>query len=70
MKSRNLIQIVLTTVVAASVFLVLHSAKPAGAASESNSCKESLEECSKKKDAGGADKMIWENLSQQFFSTI
>jgi hypothetical protein len=32
-----------------------------------SACKESLESCPRQLDGG---KMIWENLSHQFFSTI
>ena len=66
MKGRNFFKIALIIVVAASSLLVLRSAIPANKA---ESCKELMEDCSKKKDTG-ADKMIWDNLSQQFFSAL
>lgn len=48
-------------------FLVLRSASPAG---KNKPCKESMDQCCEKKQTDKADKVIWENLSQQFFSSI
>jgi hypothetical protein len=67
MKGKNTIRIVLLAVVASVAFLVLRSS---ARIPENKACKESLEECTKKKDARGGGPMIWENLSQQFFSSI
>jgi hypothetical protein len=67
MRKKNIIQIAMLTAVLVGAFIVFRSAASAGS---NNSGKESVDECCKKKNAGQADKMIWENLSRQFFSSI
>jgi hypothetical protein len=66
MRRRKIIRIAMLAAVLTGAFLVLRSAPARG----DKSCKESMEQCCKKKDANKADKLIWENLSQQFFSPI
>ncbi|HLG40099.1 MAG TPA: hypothetical protein VI461_10535 [Chitinophagaceae bacterium] len=66
MRGRNIIRISILTVIAAGSLLLLRSEAPA---TKDKSCKESMEECCKKKESGG-DKTIWESLPQQFFSSI
>jgi hypothetical protein len=46
-------------------FFVLRSAIPA---ERESSCKENMDCCKKKN--GGSEKMVWENLSHQFFSSL
>jgi hypothetical protein len=70
MSKRNIIRIAILAVVLAGAFLVLRSAASTGKNNPCKQSKESMEQCSGKKNAGGADKMIWENLSQEFFSSI
>jgi hypothetical protein len=66
MRLKHTIQLFFTiAIIIAATFLVLQSSTPA---SKNVPCKESMDaSCSKKE---GADKMIWENLSQQFFSSF
>jgi hypothetical protein len=65
MKLKYTISLFLTILAFTCAFLVLQSSAPA---SKNSPCKETLDECSNKKKS--ADKMIFENLSQQFFSSI
>jgi hypothetical protein len=67
MRRRNTIRIAMLAVVLAGAFLVLRSAASTG---KNSPCKESMDQCCKKKNAGEADRRIWKNLSQQFFSSI
>jgi hypothetical protein len=67
MSRRNTIRIVILSVILAGAFLIVSSAASTG---KSHSCKESIDECCKKKNAGEAEKATWKNLSQQFFSSI
>jgi hypothetical protein len=66
MRARNIIKTLIITVIAASVLLLLRSEAPAA---KGSSCKESLKECCKK-NQGAGDKIMWESLPQQFFSSI
>lgn len=65
MRLKHTIQLFLTVAVIAATFLVLQSSTPA---SKNVPCKESMDASCRKKE--GAYKMIWENLSQQFFSSF
>ncbi|HKZ65286.1 MAG TPA: hypothetical protein VJ111_02970, partial [Chitinophagaceae bacterium] len=63
MRLKHTIPLFFLVAAIAVTFLVLQSSTPV---SKDDSCKESMDaSCNKKK---AADKMIWENLSQQFFS--
>jgi hypothetical protein len=66
MRGRNILRVTILTVIAAGSLLLLRSETPA---SKGKACKESMKECCKKKESGG-DKMMWESLPQQFFSSI
>lgn len=65
MRLRYTIQILLTFVAIAGLFLVLQSSAPV---SQDAPREESMDACCKKKTT--SDKMIWENLPQQFFSAF
>lgn len=65
MRLKHTMQLFFTVVTIAATFLILQSSTTA---SKNVPCKESMDASCKKK--GGADKMIWENLSQQFFSSF
>jgi hypothetical protein len=67
MRRRHTIRIAMLAIVLAGAFIVLRSA---ASASKSDSCKESIDECCKKKETGNPNKTTWENLSRQFFSSI
>jgi len=67
MRRRNTLRIAILAFALAGTFLFLRSAASAG---QNNSCKESMDECCKKKNAGEADTKSWENLSRQFVSSI
>jgi hypothetical protein len=67
MRSRNAIRLISLAVVTAGVFLVLQAATPA---KNQEPCKESMDQCCKKKGSDESNKMIWETLPQQFFSSI
>ncbi len=64
MRSRYAIQILLTLVLIAGVFAALYSSN--GPQKETR-CKESMDACCEK---SSSDKMIWENLPRQFFSSF
>lgn len=66
MRKKNFTRTLLAIIAITGIFLVYRAvaARPAG----DSPCKESLDACSGKKEGGG--KMIWENLSQQFFSSL
>jgi hypothetical protein len=67
-KNKHILRIFLLGLALTATVLVFHfhsAARPA--ANDSPSCKESLEDCNKQEKNG---KMVWENLSQQFFSAI
>jgi hypothetical protein len=65
MRLKHTIQLFFTVAAIAATFLVLQSSTTT---SKNVPCKESMDaSCSKRE---GADKMIWENLSQQFFSSF
>ncbi|HKO81864.1 MAG TPA: hypothetical protein VJU78_15770 [Chitinophagaceae bacterium] len=66
MRLKHTIQLFLSVLAIAGAFLVLQSSTPT---SKNAPCKESMDasSCNKKESA---DKMIWENLSQQFFSSF
>jgi hypothetical protein len=65
MRKRNILRTLFLLLAITATFLAFSTMldKPAA----DNACKESLESCPKQLDGG---KMIWENLSHQFFSTI
>jgi len=65
MRLKHTIQLFFTVAAIAATFLVLQSSTPA---SKNVPCKESMDASCNKKES--ADKMIWENLSQQFFSSF
>jgi hypothetical protein len=67
MRRRNTLRVVMLAPILLAAFLILRSAAPAG---KDKPRKESIDECCKHKPAGKTDKVIWENLSQQFFSSI
>ena len=64
MRRKNIIGLVLITVAVAATLMVFASSSPV---TTDSSCKEGLDEPVKKINSG---KMIWENLSHQFFSTL
>jgi hypothetical protein len=66
MRKRYIIRTLFLLLAVTATFLAFSALKPHPAAPDS-SCKESLEGCPKQQNGG---KMIWENLSHQFFSTI
>jgi hypothetical protein len=63
MRRKNIIGLVLITVAVAVTLMVFASSSPV----TDSACKEGLDEPGKKINSG---KMIWENLSHQFFSTL
>jgi hypothetical protein len=63
MRKKYIIRVILVFF-AISVAFLLFSAYPASA----DTCKESLEPCNT--PSGKHDKMVWEDLSRQFFSSI
>jgi hypothetical protein len=63
---KNLIRTTLVVAAIAACFFVLGSSKPA--TDEDSRCKESLEECCKKKQKNGK-KFLWDNLTGQFFAS-
>ncbi|WP_276502954.1 hypothetical protein [Terrimonas pollutisoli] len=65
MRLKPTIQFLLTMLAILGIFLVFQSSTPV---SKDDSSNESMNDCCKKKTT--SDKMIWENLSQQFFSTL
>jgi hypothetical protein len=65
MRSRYTIHFLLTLIAIVGAFLVLRSSNAVAAEVP---CKESMDASCEKKSS--SDKMIWENLSQQFFSTF
>jgi len=65
MKSRNTIRMSFLGLILVAAFFALRSAIPS---ERENACKESMDCCKKKN--GGAEKMVWENLSHQFFSSL
>ena len=67
MKLKNTLRIALIAIILSGTFLVLNSAP----ADKNQPCDESMEDCCKKDKAGdGKGGMIWENISQQFFSAF
>ncbi|HEY6505478.1 MAG TPA: hypothetical protein VIZ28_16000 [Chitinophagaceae bacterium] len=67
MKNRNIIRSLLLAVIIAGSFLVLWAASPA---KQHTPCKESMEGCCKKEKDNNSNKMTWETLSHQFFSSL
>jgi hypothetical protein len=65
MRLKPILQLFFTAAAIVAAFLVLQSSTPV---SKNVPCKESMDASCNKKES--ADKMIWENLSQQFFSSI
>jgi hypothetical protein len=66
MKNKSFTQIILGCLAITGAFLLLRFAT--GGSTANASCKESMETCCHKDDGGS--KMIWENLSHQFFSSF
>jgi hypothetical protein len=66
MRNRNTLHIISLTAIIAGIFLVLWAATPA---KRQEPCKESIDQCCKKKN-DESNKMIWETLPHQFFSSI
>jgi hypothetical protein len=64
MKKTYIIRTALVIIAITGLFLVVRSR---ATHPKADSCKESLDACSRK---DGSGKMIWENLSQQFFSSL
>jgi len=67
MRNRNTIRILSLVVIIAGIFLVLRAATPA---KNQEPCKESMDQCCKKRGDDESNKMIWETLPHQFFSSI
>jgi hypothetical protein len=65
MRNKTIIGTLLLALVLAGIVLVFQSSKRAGA---NSSNKESMDASCQKK--GNDGKMIWENLSHQFFSSL
>jgi hypothetical protein len=65
MRLKLSIQLLLTIIAVTGAVLVLQSS---GTIEKSKPCRESMDSRCEKK--AGSDKMIWENLSQQFFSSL
>jgi len=64
---RSTIRIAIAAIVlAGSMFLLISAAS----APKNSSCKETMDDCSKKKNTGETDQKSWENLSRQFFSSL
>jgi hypothetical protein len=63
MRRKHIIGLLLIAVAVTATFMVFASSSPV----MDHSCKEGLEEAGKKINSG---RMIWENLSHQFFSTL
>jgi hypothetical protein len=66
MRKRNILKTLFLLLAITATFLAFSTMLDKPVAADSTS-KESLESCPKQLDGG---KMIWENLSHQFFSTI
>jgi len=67
MRSRNAIHLISLAVIAAGIFVVLRAATPG---KNPEPCKESMDQCCKKKDGDESNNLIWETLPHQFFSSI
>jgi hypothetical protein len=67
MRSRNTLRIVSLAVIIAGIFLVLWAATPV---KNQEPCKESMDQCCKKKGSDESNNLIWETLPHQFFSSI
>lgn len=67
MNKRNIAKIVILAGLALVVFL---GVKAENARKAEVECTETMEECCKKEEEAQGKKMIWESLSQQFFSSI
>ena len=67
MKKRITIRRFSPVVVFAGVFLVLWAATPS---KKQSPCKESTEQCCKQNNSDESDKMSWETLPHQFFSSV
>ncbi|MFI5129700.1 MAG: hypothetical protein ACHQFX_06905 [Chitinophagales bacterium] len=57
---------IVAIVLAGSMFLLISAAS----APKNSSCKETMDDCSKRKNMGEPDQKSWEHLSRQFFSSI
>jgi hypothetical protein len=67
MNKRNITKIVVLATVCLVVFFGVNAGK---SSKETIECTESMEECCKKDKEVQGEKMIWESLPQQFFSSI
>jgi hypothetical protein len=67
MRNRNIIKLAVLVIVAAGVFLVVKAENPS---KEKVDCQESMDGCCRKSGSEKGNKMIWESLPQQFFSSI
>ena len=67
MRRKNTIQLTMLVAVLAGAFMVLGSS--ASMSKKSSSCKQTQDQCCKKKNGSGDSKMTWES-PHQFFSTI
>jgi len=63
MRKGNILRLIILVLILTGAFFALQSS----ASSKSNSGKECMEACEKQ---DGSGKMIWENLSHQFFSSF
>jgi hypothetical protein len=66
MRKRNIIRTLFLLLAVTATFLAFSTILDKPVAADS-ACKESLESCPKQQNGG---KMIWENITHQFFSTI
>jgi hypothetical protein len=66
MKRKPSIQLFLVTIAIAALIVAFRSKSVASI--DKSTCKETLEECAQQPENEG--KMLWENLSHQFFSTF
>lgn len=62
MKKAIVLRTVLAIIAMAGLFLIVRAR-----AARTESCKETMDACSKQENGS---KMIWENLSEQFFSSF
>lgn len=65
MRNKTIIGTLILAITLAVTFLVFQSSMPAG---KESSIKESMDKSCQKNENDG--KMIWENLSHQFFSSL
>jgi hypothetical protein len=68
MRNKSVIRIFIGAAVITGVFLLLHLSARGPINNTSTPCKESMDACCQKGEGG--TKMIWEDMSHQFFSSI